>query len=211
VIRCLVLVAAVFGCCPVAGALPAFEEKDGRIVIEVESQRPAGYWRSQRQLPGFTGKSYYTWRGPNTYAHPGIGVLTYVFDVKTPGTYQLRIRNRHDYRDNSLRNDCFTRIDGGKWIKTYSSTRGAWTFSTIHDLGPDRKPNASYELEAGRHVLQISGRSYGFSIDRIHLFNDEAEGGEDASAPETRAVRTLPAIIRPPTDDEPPLRPVPKP
>jgi hypothetical protein len=154
--------------------------------MEVESHPPTGAWAPERKLEGYTGAGYYTWRGPNSFRSPGGGMLTYVFQIKTPGTYQLRIRNRHDFHDSTEQNDCFTRMDGGKWVKTFSSKRGEWNFRSNHEHGHSSKPPASYELKAGRHVLQLSGRSQGFSIDRIHLYRQGDRGAEDASLPETR-------------------------
>jgi hypothetical protein len=164
-----------------------YEEQAGRVIMEVETHPPTGSWVPEKRLEGYSAAGYYTWRGPNSFRSPGGGVLTYVFHIKTPGTYQLRIRNRHDFHDSTEQNDCFTRMDGGEWVKTFSSKRGEWTFRSNHEHGHNRKPPASYELKAGRHILQISGRSQGFSIDRIHLYRAGDRGAEDASLPETRA------------------------
>jgi hypothetical protein len=167
-------------------ASPIFEERDGRVVMEVESHPPMRGWAPEREMEGYTGAGYYTWRAGNSYKNGGNGVLTYVFDIKTAGKYHLRIRNRHDFHDSTLQNDVFTRLDGGKWVKTFSSKRGEWTFRSNHEHGHNSKPPASYELKEGRHVMQISGRSEGFSIDRIHLYRDGNRGAEDASLEETR-------------------------
>jgi hypothetical protein len=169
-----------------SAGIPVYEEQAGRVIMEIESHRPTGAWAPERKFEGYTGAGYYTWRGPNSFRSPGGGVLTYVFEIKTPGTYQLRIRNRHDFHDSTEQNDCFTRMDGGKWVKTFSSKRGEWTFRSNHEHGHSNKPPASYELKAGRHILQLSGRSQGFSIDRIHLYRPGDRGAEDASLPETR-------------------------
>ena len=182
---------------------PIYEEQAGRIVMEVESHPPTGSWRPEKKLEGFTAAGYYTWLGPNAFRGPGSGVLTYVFQIQTPGTYQLRIRNRHDFHDSTEQNDCFTRLDGGQWVKTFSSKRGEWTFRSNHEHGHNRKPPASYESKAGRHVLQISGRSHGFSIDRIHLYRDGDRAAEDASLPETR-VRAATSNNRQPAHAAPP-------
>jgi hypothetical protein len=174
----------------VSAGLPLYEEQAGRVVMEVEPHPPTGAWAPERKLEGHTGAGYYTWRGPNSFRSPDSGVLTYVFQIKTPGTYQLRIRNRHDFHDSTEQNDCFTRMDGGTWVKTFSSKRGEWNFRSNHEHGHSQKPPASYEFKAGRHVLQLSGRSQGFSIDRIHLYRQGDRGAEDASLPETRAPAT---------------------
>ncbi len=192
---------------PSAGpkGLPIFQERDGRVVIEVESHPPVGAWRPERNMNGYTGAGYYTWRGPNLFRSPGQAPLVYAFEIKTPGTYQLRIRNRHDFHDSTEQNDCFTRLDGGPWIKTFSSKRGEWTFRSNHEHNHHKKPNASYDLKAGRHILQISGRSQGFSIDRIHLYRGGGRGAENPELPETRVA--IPASKPPVTPRTPKAKP----
>lgn len=155
------------------------QETGGRVVIEVERCAPSGDWKSETSLEGFSGSSYYTWRGPDLFGAPGRGVLGYSFTVGRAGVYHLRIRNRHDDADSTLHNDCFTRMDGGTWIKTYSSTRGQWTWNTNHEDGETKAP-AKFALSAGVHVLELSGRSSRFSIDRIHLYR---EGAADEASP----------------------------
>jgi len=195
VIRTVVLLISCLHAAALLAGPPVYEEQSGRVVMEVESHPPTGAWVPQKKFEGYTGAGYYTWGGPNVFRSPGNGVLSYAFVIKTPGTYQLRIRNRHDFHDSTEQNDCFTRIDGGNWVKTFSSKRGEWTFRSNHEHGHNRKPQASYELKAGRHILQISGRSQGFSIDRIHLYRQGDRGAEDASLPETRTA----AAKRPPS------------
>jgi hypothetical protein len=157
------------------------QEVDGGVAIEVESAAPAGDWKAETRLAGWTGASYYTWTGPDLFGAPGKGTLAYAFHVLHPGRYRLLLRNRHDFEDSTLQNDCFTRLDGGTWLKTFSSQRGQWTWATNHEHEGGPKPPASYELSAGLHTLELSGRSRGFSVDRIHLMREGAAGGEDAS------------------------------
>lgn len=147
------------------------QETGGRIVVEVERCAPSGDWKSETALGGFSGSAYYTWRGPDLFGAPGRGVLSYSFVASKAGVYHLRIQNRHDDADATLHNDCFTRMDGGEWIKTFSSERGRWTWGTNHEDGKSKGP-ARYTLAAGVHLLEISGRSSRFSIDRIHLFRE---------------------------------------
>lgn len=150
-----------------------FQETGGKVVIEVERAAPTGDWKSETALAGYAGTGYYTWRGPDLFGAPGRGILSYSFTVSSPGLYQLKIRNRHDDPDSTLHNDCFTRMDGGEWLKTFSSQRGEWTWGANHEDGEMKGP-ARYILANGPHVLQISGRSSAFSIDRIALVRDGA-------------------------------------
>ena len=166
--------------------VPVFEEADGVVVIEVESCRPQADWKPEKDLKGFTGKGYYTWRGGNRFRSPGKGVLVYPVRVAEDGKYHLAIHNRHDFHDSTEENDCWTRIDEEKWLKTFSSKRGEWTWHTRHEHSHSKKIPAFYELKAGLHLLRVSGRSKGFSIDRIHLYRDGAASPLDTKRPETR-------------------------
>ena len=186
----LVLAAAATAAGAAAPALPkgvpVFEEAGGVVVIEVESCRPQGDWKPEKDLKGFTGKGYYTWRGGNLFRTRGKGTLLYPVRVAEDGKYHLAIHNRHDFHDSTEQNDCWTRIDEEKWLKTFSSKRGQWTWHTRHEHSHSKKIPAFYELKAGLHVLQISGRSKGFSIDRIHLYRDGAKNPLDTKRPETK-------------------------
>lgn len=166
---------------------PSFEDRDGIIVFEVESVRPEnGQWKGETALDGYTGKGYYTWRGKDLFNTPGQGVLAYRLWVHKGGTYKLRIHNRHDFEDRTEQNDCWTKLDDGEWVKTFSSRRGQWTWHTHHEYGHEHKEAASYKLTPGQHVFYISGRSKGFSIDRVHLIHEENEGGTETTLAETR-------------------------
>ena len=153
--------------------------EDGLIVIEVESTPPTGSWVEETALPGFTGDSYYRWNGPDLFGVPGVGVLSYTVQVEQGGTHQVRIHNRHDHPDPSLENDCWIRVDGGPWDKFFNNegpaSVGIWAFLGKLD-STSIKP--SYFLGAGQHVIELSGRSFNFKIDRIHVFPGSAPGGE---------------------------------
>jgi hypothetical protein len=180
--------------CSLTAVEPAYWEHNGLVVIEVESAAPSGAWSVDTALTGFTGVAYYTWGGPNTFSSPGNGVLSYRVIISEPGIYQLRIHNRHDHADSTLENDCFTRIDGGEWVKTFSSIRGQWTWHSRHEFSNGNKPDASYDLSAGEHLFEINGRSTGFSIDRIHLFKAGAAGADQVTQAETKAAPMLPPL-----------------
>jgi hypothetical protein len=156
-------------------------EQDQLLVMEVEHAPPVEDWAVETALTGFTGESYYTWRGPNLYVNPGVAVLSYPIQITNPGIYNFRLHNRHDFPNPTEENDVFSRMDNGPWIKTFSSTGGQWTWTTAFDFGT-AQVNAEYNLAVGPHTLQISARSYGFSIDRITFFAGVANG-EDTSLP----------------------------
>jgi hypothetical protein len=167
-------------------AAPVYEVRDGVAVMEIESAPANGDCQPERDMEGYTGKGYYTWRGQDHYKNPGEGVFGFIIEIDEPGEYELYIRNRHDFEDSTLQNDCWTRMDDGEWVKTFSPKRGQWTWATRHEWSHKKKIQAAYKLDAGRHVLTLSGRSAGFSLDRIHLVRKGAKGALDAELPETR-------------------------
>ncbi|MCM8536412.1 MAG: hypothetical protein NE334_10775 [Lentisphaeraceae bacterium] len=144
-------------------------EKDGIVAVEIESMPAIKGWKKDTEFPGFSGDCYYTWKGPNLFGSPGSGVLKYRVRITKPGKYTLEIHNRHQHHDSTEANDCFTTMNNGKWVKTFSSQRDKWLWQSTHEHGHGKFSQANYDLPAGEHVLMISGRSNGFSIDRFHL------------------------------------------
>jgi len=162
----LLAAAGLAASAPLAGV---FQESGGIVVVEVEAEPAVPSWVSETGLAGYTGSAYHTWRGSDLFNSPGTAILRYDINISTPGRYTLAIRNRHDHLDSTLENDCFTRMDGGTWIKTYSSTRGQWTWHTVHEDGGNHL-TPEYDLTAGAHTFEISARSANYSIDRFHLY-----------------------------------------
>ncbi|MHC4504194.1 MAG: hypothetical protein ACYTFI_12880 [Planctomycetota bacterium] len=130
-------------------------ESGGLVVVEVESVPPAGRWEKETELEGFTGSCYYGDGG-------GGGELVYKIVITDGGRYNMRIRNRHEHPDHTLGNDCWTKMDDGPRIKTYSSKRGQWTWHTRHEPARGAHRDPVYELAPGAHTFVISGRSKGF-------------------------------------------------
>ncbi|HYE99009.1 MAG TPA: DUF5060 domain-containing protein, partial [Planctomycetota bacterium] len=149
-----------------------YQESGGIVVVEVESHPTAGAWVKETSIAGFTGTAYYRWNGANSFGTGGNGTLTYRINITNAGEYQLRLRNYHNHpTDNTLENDCFTKMDGGSWIKTYSSSGNAnkWNWATTHEPTSGTHLTPKYTLTAGEHTFYISGRSANFRIDRFHL------------------------------------------
>ena len=163
----------------------AFIEAGGLIVFEIESAPLATGWVQETALSGFTGSAYYTWQGGNqpTPADAGKGILRYDIRVNDPGDYRFRIRNRRDRLPSNNFNDCWVRLDGGDWVKMFSSVPSEWTWNTNQEFSVDNRRPAFYSLSAGDHTLEFSGRSESFSIDRVHLYKDGATGAEDPQQP----------------------------
>jgi hypothetical protein len=203
----------------VAGAAHAqvVQESGGIVVVEVESAPLAGSWAKETGIAGYTGTGYYRWAGADVFNSAGQGVLSWKVNITNAGTYNLRIRNHHNHADSTLENDCFTKMDGGSWIKTYSSTANQWTWHTRHEQGTTHSDPA-YALSVGEHTFQISGRSANFRIDRFHLYlsnvsdplntdrppsQTTAGGGTPAPAPAPSPTPAPAAPAAPDTRDAP--------
>jgi hypothetical protein len=171
-----------------AQSCAVFQEVGGLVVVEIESVPPAGSWVSETAKAGYTGASYYRWSGPDLFSTPGQGVLRYQVQIQTPGTYRLAVHNRHDHPDSSLENDAWLRIDGGNWVKCYSNSgsgiTGQWIWDTEFDVGGTKLP-PDVPLSAGLHVLEFSGRSHNFMIDRFHLALPWHPDAKNKNAPQS--------------------------
>ncbi|MFT4537944.1 MAG: hypothetical protein ACI841_004066 [Planctomycetota bacterium] len=167
---------------------PIYQTDDGLVVIEFESLTSGGHWATESSIDGYTGDSYLRWDGPNYFNEPGHDTFGVNIEIYEAGTYNLRIRNRHDHPDSTEANDVFTRMDGGDWQKTFSAQNNVWTWGTRFEIDGGH-PQAEYNLSAGVHRLEFSGRSLDFIMDRFHLFTPGHPDGENENAPESDTVR----------------------
>jgi hypothetical protein len=168
---------------------PAFQPSGNLVVIEIESAPPVGNWNEYTALTGFTGDSYYRWDGPDLFGSPGSDVLRYEFEVLETANYKMRIHNRHEDPAADQDNDCWVRVDGGPWYKVFSNEGSAtvakWNWHSIIEETTTIKYDANYDLAAGRHVLEVSGRSNGYSADRVVFYQVDVWHALDLSNPES--------------------------
>jgi hypothetical protein len=102
-------------------------------------------------------------------------VLTYKIKITNAGLYYFRWHNYHNYpADNTLENDSWLKVDNGPWVKCFQNSGNAGYWNWVCKLEPSHGvfKDANYNLTAGYHTIQISGRSYRHSIDRFHLSKD---------------------------------------
>ena len=112
------------------------------------------------------------------------GLLTYTIQITRAGEYRFAIRNYHDDPDSTESNDCWLNVANNGWVKVYSWYVNRWTFQTNMDLGHgDTLRPPVYQLGVGTHTVQISGRSHGYSIDRIHAFDTTCANQNDYENP----------------------------
>lgn len=178
------LAAASWFVAPPAAAQVTFCEENGLVVMQIESIPIAGDWVEETIISQYTGQSYYRWNGPNQFGNPGQGVLTFNIEITAPGTYDMQWRNFHFGPDAGDENDAWVRMDGEPWAKCYSSGIDQWNWHTLIE-GPAFSYQPNWNLSAGSHVLQISGRSHNFRIDQIHLYNDTVGNPTSPGSPET--------------------------
>ena len=153
------------------------------FAFEVEWTPTNSSWVAETTNAGFSGASYYRWNGPDHFSSSGNAVLTWKLEVRQAGRYGIVLHNRHDHPDSSLENDCWMRMNGSSWTKVYSNTNNnsrVWNWHTRFDPGHS---DVDYDLVAGVNTLQISARSYGFMIDRLHVFPYGRAGMESLGVP----------------------------
>lgn len=163
----------------------AFIMVDDIVVIEIESALLVGDWKREMQHAGYTGASYYRWDSNADISSSGSGVLSYPFTVTSAGTYDIRIHCHHRHTDATMENDVFVKIDNGAWIKSFNSKKNVWDWQTTFEYSHNDKRHAAIDLSAGNHMIQLSGRSKNFMIDRIHIYKQGKNNAIDTSLPES--------------------------
>ena len=163
------------------------------FAIEAEDigANPPGDWVFENDKPGFTGTGYYRWAGPDLFNinSAGSGTMGYVVDIPASdaGNYRFAFRARRIARNDGrtdLNNDIWMRVieeasgeqvqpngqAGQTWWKMFfSGSLTDWVWSNNLDRQDGTKLPATYNLSAGRHRIEISGRSTEFHFDRMTL------------------------------------------
>ena len=168
-----------------------YQEEGGIVVVEIESTPPGPGWAEETISTGFTFESYYRWNGGNNFNSPGSGVTGYRVNLSQGTKWFLSLHNRHDDPDDTEENDVWVRADGGTWFKCFSNSAGgghpgAWNWDSRFDVG--NQPPASWNLSAGEHLIEFSGRSHNFKMDRFHIHIQGHPDSNDESLPESTAL-----------------------
>ena len=158
----------------------AFIENNGLVVMETESVDRPFNWNFENSLDGFTGDGYLRYIGANHFNEPGIDVLEFDIVIEHPGEYKMFLWSSHiDAPEPDQNNDAWTKMNDGEWIKTVHPgvrQEEGFTFHTqwvqIVD-GVEIFSEPTYQLDAGVHTFYISGRSWSFRIDRIHIWKND--------------------------------------
>jgi hypothetical protein len=163
------------------------------FAIEAEDigQNPPGEWVFENDKAGFTGSGYYRWAGPDLFNsnNAGSGTMAYIVNIPASdaGDYRFAFRARRISRTDGrtdLNNDIWMRVieeasgqqvqpngeSGQVWWKMFfSGSLTNWVWSNNLDRQDGTKLPAIYNLSAGRHRIEISGRSTEFHFDRMTL------------------------------------------
>jgi hypothetical protein len=169
---------------------PVRVSQDNIAIIEIETTAATGDWVLETTNAGYSGLGYYRWNGPNLFneSQAGQGILGYTIEVLEPGNYRLNLHNRHDHPNDTEENDCWVRLNNEPWIKLFSngpSTIGAWTWDSRFDLASGNQPGANFDLDPGLNLIEFSGRSTNFKMDRFHLYKAPNPDSMNLAAPET--------------------------
>jgi hypothetical protein len=88
-----------------------YTEVDGLAVVEIESEDPAGGWKLETEVVGYTGGGYFRWDGPDSFGNPGNGTVSYQITITNPGTYRFQWHNKIMHGTNATEsNDSWLRI-----------------------------------------------------------------------------------------------------
>jgi len=163
------------------------------FAIEAEDigTNPPGDWVFENDKTGFTGTGYLRWNGPDLFNinGAGSGTISYIVDIPAgeDGDYRFVFRARRISRTDGrtdLNNDIWMRIINDStgaqvqpngenpqtwWKMFFSGSLTNWVWSNSLDRQDGVKLPAVYNLSAGRHRIEISGRSTEFHFDRMTL------------------------------------------
>lgn len=164
---------------PVEAAAP-IAEQEGIVHFGVETAPAAEGWQRGSGIAGYIGTSYYTaGRGSD---NGGSGTLSYTFQIKNAGKYQILVRNRITGGNTTENNDSFISASGApiagewtigthQWYKIYCNKANQWMWETSNK---DHDPKAIRQrFTAGTHTLKLSLRSAGHILDHIILYDYE--------------------------------------
>lgn len=120
-----------------------FNESEGMVAIEVESQPPNGDWARETSINGFLGSSYYVWEGENLFGDPGSGVMEYKIRINNPGKYRFTMRSRiTEGNSGSESNDLWVRFQDAD--EFYGERNGERVYPRDNMRGPNGTDQTPY-------------------------------------------------------------------
>lgn len=149
----------------------------GRVVAEIEDHVPPELWQFETTEAGYYDLGYLIWRGYPEHLNPPVAPLYYHMEITNPGEYRLLIRSFIDGEDITENNDVFVSVDGGPWVKTYTSNPFSWSWHTCQVDHNCTQPR--YYLSYGSHFIGFAARSPGMGLDRFALVLTGLDGDID--------------------------------
>ena len=167
-----------------------FLAQNGLVVVQAESMNPPADWVVESSDAGYTGPGYIRWDGPDFFGSPDNGTIAIPFKVESSGNYWFKLRSSHlNAPAGDQWNDCWFRLNnGGTWTKVghpAANKNEGFTFHMFVEPSGGQFIPPMFFLEAGTHTLYLSGRSFNFRIDRIHIYKDGTPDPENLSHPES--------------------------
>jgi hypothetical protein len=187
-----------------------FVATNGIFIIEAESRPVREGWVYHADTTGHSGYGYLEWAMEGQGIDPGKGILKYAFEVAEAGNYQFLFRSRMSDPENRPEtpdpdgNDVWARFTGGSDIEGEAPLGDNWQKIAIigHPSGWVWNTNADQDkshpftpvcryFDKGIHLIEISGRSKGYLIDRIAIVSYKDKPVKDFSDPSLQILDSL--------------------
>lgn len=204
---------------PTTACVPDYyTEKDGLVVVELESVVDKNSWTQEKAVDGFSGDGYLVWKNSENFNKTDVGTLTYAIKITNTGTYRFLWKTRitegtsgSDHNDSWLRfpdaadfygkrgDDIVYPKGTGKtpnpagssadgWFKIYMSGAGAWKWNAATSDNDAHDIYVEFKTP-GTYKMEVSARSSYHAIDRFVLYK------ETISKNDATAETNLPSVI----------------
>jgi hypothetical protein len=149
-----------------------------KFYTEIESVPARGEWAKETSLSGYNGSGYFYWHGGNVMSSaPTASALSYTINLSKNDTYKIAFRGRRDLTGECAGaasdecNDIYVKVDNGPWNKTMvKGTWGEWIWQANYEPSGSGVIPAEYNLSAGTHTIQVTGRSEGVKLDAFSVY-----------------------------------------
>jgi hypothetical protein len=187
-------------------------EKNGVLLIEMETFPLNEYWSVKNEIPGFSGEGYITWIGDEYFGDSSHGRMVYQIRITNPGTYMMKWYTMVGRgTDDTEHNDTWFKIDDaaafyglredGNIVRPHgvctddcpqgSGHDGYFkVYGAFHDRWWWHASTSDHDMhdimvefdEPGIYTIKIAARSSWHYIDKMVLFNVDMTTLEEATA-----------------------------
>jgi hypothetical protein len=189
-----------------------FTEKDGVLMIEMESILMVENWQVKTEIDGYSGDGYITWIGDEYFNDSSHGRMEYPIRITNPGTYMMKWYTMVGRgTDDTEHNDTWFKIDDaaafyglredGNIVRPHgvctddcpqgSGHDGYFkVYGAFHDRWWWHASTSDHDMhdimvefdEPGIYTIKIAARSSWHFIDKMVLFNVDMTTLEEATA-----------------------------